>query len=192
MKTTLLFIFFSEAVFGALITNQSCVHFTTDLKLYLQNEWGLGATNQFYADEMISRTLEATGTNVISFRALPARSQFYSFTLCDKSGNAVPKSPAGIANSSPSSQSVSEIDLRRNYKIQSVKYSDTRQMFRPSEMFLITNSGIYTLEVKMRICVPVTNKIPDVEAMADFRKTALASNVAIIESPPLLVNVIKK
>ena len=41
-----------------------------------------------------------------------------------------------------------------------------RLLFQPNEMFVITNKEVYELEIRMRICVNMTNNVPDYELMS--------------------------
>ena len=43
-------------------------------------------------------------------------------------------------------------------------------------MFVITNKGIYDLVVKFRICVAMTNRVPDIKAMTNVN-SFLASRI---------------
>jgi hypothetical protein len=65
-------------------------------------------------------------------------------------------------------------------------------MFRADEMFVITNKGVYELEVRMRICVPLTNGVPDTNAMASFLRHTSLDGYGVVESSPVRVEVIKK
>jgi hypothetical protein len=90
----------------------------------------------------------------------------FEFTLFDKKGHAVEKTREGIANSQPASSpnTMKEFD---SLKLQAVKTGmvTERRLFRPDEMFVLTNKGAYDLVIRRRICVPMTNGIPDLKAM---------------------------
>jgi len=68
---------------------------------------------------------------------------------------------------------------------------DSRPLFRAEDMFVITNKGTYVLQVQMRIAVPMTNGIPDCEAMVDTHKF-FNSNLGIVTSAPVRVQIIKE
>jgi hypothetical protein len=178
------------------------VPFTANLTFYLQKDLG-GAANQFKSDEMIYETLLVNGTNIsnghglwagtniVSYRILPSYAQFYNFKLLNDEGQEVPKTKKGFDYNQPAEPPKGEFDLYRKFKFHPIKGQDTRAMFRPDEMFVITNKGVYELEVRMRICVPMTNGLPDTNAMMNFLRHTRAENFGIIESPPVRVKVIK-
>jgi hypothetical protein len=196
----------SAMIFNAVADSlTNLVPLTANLTFYLQDEFHGGIpTNKFKSDEMILETILVNGTNIsnghglwagtniVSYRILPSYDQFYNFKLLNDKGQEVPKTIEGLAYSKPAKPPRNEFDLRRNFKIHPVKAADARTMFRPDEMFVITNKGIYELEVRIRICVPMTNGVPDTNTMMDFRKTARAENFGVIESAPVRVNVIKE
>ena len=174
------------------LPNAVTVSLTPYLTFFLQSEWGGGIpTNQFQSDEMICRTVAVNSTNIVCYRSLPLWSQFYGFKLYDDQGREVVKTEKGTANSMAPALPSSVFELHRKFKPQAIKGHDVRELFRPSEMFVITNKGTYKLAVQMRRCVPATNGLPDTNVMMSFRKMASVEDVIIVESPPVLVNVIK-
>ena len=38
---------------------------------------------------------------------------------------------------------------------------EDRALARPDELFVIKDKGVYQMEVRVRICVPTTNNVPD-------------------------------
>jgi hypothetical protein len=182
----------------------NAVPFTANLTFFLEKLYGGIPANKFKSDEIIYETLLVNGTNIsnghglwagtniVSYRILPSYAQFYDFKLLNDKGQEVPKTKEGLAYSEPALPPKGEFDLYRKFKFHPIKASDTRAMFRPDEMFVITNKGVYELEVRMRICVPMTNGLPDTNAMMNFLRHTSAENFGIIESPPVRVNVIKE
>ena len=76
---------------------------------------------------------------------------------------------------------------------QGVKNNDNcYALFRPDEIFVITNKGIYDLSISMRICVPMTNGVVDTNALMNFHARAHSRNFGVVESSPLHVKVIKE
>jgi hypothetical protein len=81
----------------------------------------------------------------------------------------------------------------------SVIGSDSHPFMRPSDMFAIKNEGAYELEVRMKICVPLTNGLPDFKAMTTWRNPHISSsnphylntNWGILISDPVRVKIIK-
>lgn len=174
------------------ITN--VVPLTANLTFFLEQKGGRAPAYQFKDSEMIYRALLVNGTNIVNYRALPLFSQFYDFKLLDANGAEVAKTKAGLANSRPAKFPVNRFDLLGNFKLQCIKGLDVRGLFRPRDMFVITNNGQYDLVVKMRICVPMTNGVVDTNAMKEIRSFVQAESVEdfmIYESPPLLVKVMK-
>jgi hypothetical protein len=188
---SLLLIAITSGAAASQVTN--CVNITPNLIFYLQ---GFGTNNgpqsEFGSDEVIYRMLTGTGTNLVFYRFFPAE-EVYDFHLFDSAGEEVEKSKAGLANSvvarPPASKS--EIDhFKPGFA------NDTSglflRLFRPDDMFVITNSGIYEMELRMRLCVPMTNGLPDVALMGNSQKFFPATNLGVLTSPPLRVKVLKK
>jgi hypothetical protein len=169
------------------------VLFTPNLTFYLQKQWEGGKPTQaFNYNEMICRTLAANGTNIFVYRSLPQLSQIYSFKLINDKGDEVLKTERGLANSMSPVAPTNPTDLHRHFKIQSLKGHDVRDLFRASDMFIVTNSGVYRLEVKMRICVPLVNGVPDTTLMTNLMKLAACDNLTVFESPVVSVDIVKK
>lgn len=63
-------------------------------------------------------------------------------------------------------------------------------LFRPEDMFVITNKGVYDLVVRMRICVAMTNGVPDYKAMTSKGFPREPLGVAV--SSPYRAKVIKR
>ncbi len=181
----------------------NAVPLTPCLTFFVQNGWGIGQTNQFKSDEMIDRTILVNGTNIsnghglwagtniITFRYMPSYAQFYDFRLFDYKGQEVVKSEKGLAYSELP-ETPNRFNLYSKFKFHPIKAGDTREMFRPDDMFLITNKGVYELEVRIRICVPMTNGLPDTNAMMNLLRNTEAENFGIVESAPVRVKVIKE
>ncbi|MGA3284324.1 MAG: hypothetical protein ABSD57_07690 [Verrucomicrobiota bacterium] len=110
-----------------------------------------GFTNQFRADEQIDYLvipIMPSGMPEVLYRTFP-HDQAFDFHLFDGAGREVPKTKAGLANSQPvhAPKSFTEgTDLKGH-----VAPFGEQVMFRPSEMFVITNNGTYKLEVRLHI-----------------------------------------
>lgn len=193
-KQLLLFL----VLFLAMVSNTmalpltNVVPLTPSLTFYLESKWGIGPTNQFKSDEMICKTLSTGGSNIVTFRYMPSYAQFYDFKLFDDQGREVAKTKKGLEYSQPVKPPTGELDLYRRFIFHPTKGDDIRDMFRPDEMFVIINKGVYQLELRMRICVPLTNGVPDTNAMARFLRNTPAESFGIVESSPVRVEVIKK
>lgn len=110
-----------------------------------------------------------------------------------KRGEEVAKTARGRANSGQKATPPNGMSDRNKFKPQVVFKGDLRQLFRPDEMFKIKRPGVYELEVRMRLCMVMTNGILDFEAMTNMHKFgfAPASSFGVITSPPVRVQVIK-
>jgi hypothetical protein len=102
----------------------------------------------------------------------------------------MPKTKLGRTFVKPPGQPKNEEDLW-DFANDGIRRGVLHDFFRPDELFVITNKGVYGLEVRMRICVPMTNGVPDTNAMLDYRKVSYMTNCGVVESPPLRVKVIK-
>jgi hypothetical protein len=184
------------------LNTTNAVGITSNLFLFLSSERHHGwATNIFKSNDRILhgmgvKPLHAAGTNMAYVRYLALRFQAsFDFKLFDSSGREIEKTALGVANSKPahSPQSVKELDELKPQVIRQETVA-LRELFRPDDMFVITNTGVYELVLRMRICVPMTNGVPDLEAMQfspgkNVRRQN--ANYENILSPPLRVRVIK-
>lgn len=175
----------------------------TNLQFFLSSHVNRGVPEkQFRADEVILygvtvNPFYATNTNVIyvKYRAL-AFDKAFVFKLRDDRGREVKKIRAdnSASDSTTASNSVSQFDGLK-LKIARQDMLDLRELFCPDKVFSITNRGVYELEIAIKICVPITNGVPDGAAMqigpggkaghpnADWRT---------VLSTPLRVKVIKE
>ena len=176
-------------------SSSNTVPVTANLTFYLETKTGgVGPANQFNSDEMICWALisnVADGTNIVFFRNMPSVGEAFSISLFGKNGAEIPKTKLGNTFSKPLRQPRNEEDLIQNFKNDGIRRGVLHDFVRPDEMFVIKTNGVYYLEVRMRICVPMTNGVPDTNAMLDYRKAYAATNCGIIESPPLRVKVVK-
>ena len=168
------------------------VYATTNFILSLNGKRGLPQP-MFRADELIYISVIGTSTNPIEYRVFPF-DQGYAFLLFDEKGREVPKTKKGLANSKPAHppKNMREWDA---FKLRVVRQnaSDDRALFRPDEMFVITNKGSYALEVRMRIFVPTTNGVPDYKAMKIPSEPHYSNtHFDAVVSAPMRVTVIKE
>ena len=112
------------------------------------------------------------------------------FSLFEATGREVPKTELGIKNSA-FAQLPSRPDKLRPAFV-SMGNGAFIQLFRPDDMFVITNAGSYELELRMRICVPMTNGLPDSSVMMNSFAFIPDRNLGILTSPPIRVEVVKK
>jgi len=172
---------------------------SANLAFFLSSDrYNLFPANQFNADELICYGLLGTTTNRVWYRHFPSGN--FDFHLFDENGNEVPKSKIGLNFScDPRKPTKDELFLTKHYAGYSVdnRQGEYRRLFCPEEMFAITNKGTYELRVQIRLCVIITNNLPDLNAMLDARNVAgsglpFADTFGILSSPPLRVKVIKK
>lgn len=151
--------------------------------------------NQFRSDEMIRAEFAANITNNVWYRYLPYQSRFHAVKLFDEKGREVTKTEKGVANSQPPTKPKKVLDMYNKNFAAGWTRSDLwvdYVSFRPDEIFVIPKKGIYELEIRAQIYVPMTNGMPDTNAMLDSKKTVFAKNYGLIESPPLHIKVIKE
>jgi len=177
----------------------NAVSITTNLVFYLKT---LGTSvdpeSQFKSDQVINYTIRGTSTNEIYYRHFPFGN--FDCHLFKEDGSEVPKTKTGLDFSrTPSKPTKEELESTRQFYPYSVNNtsSEYRPLFRVDDMFTITNKGIYELEVRARLCVIMTNNMPDLNAMIDARNVtgrsySFANDFGILTSPPLRVKVVKE
>ena len=185
--------------FRKALTNS--VPITTNIFFYLSSrESHLSPKAEFRSDETIVSGFvlvpllpPPTGTNtraIIKFRVF-SQSQSFVFHLYDDKGKEVKKTKKGLANSQ---QPVMPTGASPNLPLRLIGEgsSDDRELFRPDEMFVIPNKGLYTLEIRACIAVPMTNNMVDYPAMkVPMEPHYYNNNLGIITSEPLRVKIIK-
>jgi hypothetical protein len=193
MKTTL-FLLCAMVPTSALSGNASsitnAVPVTTNLIFSLDGKDGF-PKSQFKSDELVNSLLVGTSTNYIKFLVFPF-DQAFGFELYDDQGRELAKTERGLANSKSASPptNMSELNKLASRVLWRDK-GDFRALFRPDDMFVITNKGVYDLEVRIRLCVPMTNGVPDYEAM-NLNKWFSNTRYGVIISDPVRVKVIKE
>jgi hypothetical protein len=186
----------SLSVRASQITNS--VNITTNLLFCLSSEKnGLFPYAQFKSDEVVYSGLLGTSTNLIGYRHFPSGN--FDFHLFDENGRELPKTKAGLDfTGAPRKPTKAELRTRKFfYYTVANKAGEYRRLFRPEDMFVITNKGIYEMEVRIRLCVIMTNGMPDLKAMTDWRNTTsrgipFAKDFGILTSVPLRVKVVKE
>jgi hypothetical protein len=167
---------------------------TSNLQFYLKRQFGL-ATNQFRAEEQIDYVIAPIpATNEVFYRRFPFPESF-DFHLFSQTGQEIPKSRQGLANSREvhAPKSIDEA-ARLKGRTHLVEYT----LFRPQDMFVISNGGTYELEVRLRLWAQTTNNIPNYEPLMfndNFVKEFIADTNAhfgVVISQPVRVKVIKE
>lgn len=162
---------------------------TTNLTFFLSVRTNFIPQSQFQSDEHITYTLAANGTNRVFHRRLPF-AQAFDFKLFDANGRELPKTKRGRENSQPAKAPRSRVEISK-LRPQSVLY-ERRRLFRPDEMFVITNRGVYDLQIQIRLCVPMSNGVPDNAGMLNISQFVRSKEFGLVISEPLSLQVIKK
>jgi len=188
------------------LLSTNVVQATTNLDFYISSyKYKLFPATQFRSDELLSYGIVQTPvsvekTNVVIFYRIPF-DQTFDFHLHDKDRLEMEKTKAGV--------SLTKMPYPTNYgwglkdimdgrdvgklQIQVVKNNNNcYALFRPDDIFIITNKGNYDLSICIRICVPMTNGIVDTNALLSVQGHKLAVSFGVVESPPLHINVTKE
>jgi len=179
---------------GASAHTTNHVNITTNLLFYLTAGRTARAESTFKSDESLSFMLLGTGTNYIYYRHFPVGN--FDFHLFDANGKEIPKTAVGRSLSEappkPTKGDLLQSGRYNGYFVDN-KGGECRRLFRPDETFNLTNKGVYDLEVRINLCVIMTNGAPDLSAMIDARNvTAHVNDFGVLISPPLRVKVNKE
>jgi len=189
MKITIFIaITFCMPIFGVELQSSDQIAFvTSNLTFYLSGKTNWSPQSQFQYNELIKWNIVAANTNA-AFRTFPYN-QAFEFRLFDGTGREVAKTSKGQANSVPFNppQTMSEVA-----KLHGHITSESYPLFRAEEMFVLTNRGIYQLEVRMRLWAQVTNHTPDYEVWTHFLKSPSTNTYfGVVVSEPIKVKVVK-
>jgi hypothetical protein len=183
------------------ITNSVNIITNINLVFSLKSSGAVDSQSQFKSDEIIDCMLIGPSTNVVYLRKFPSGN--FDFHLFDGGGKEVSKTKAGIALTGTPPKPTTRGDIMSWKTSRFVpfmvgdKVVNQNPLFRPDDIFVITNKGIYELEVTMRLCVIMTNGMPDLTAMVDGRNATMRGlpfikDFGVLTSPPLRVKVIKE
>jgi hypothetical protein len=197
MKTNVSFLIFALTLSASAQIVKS-VNITTNLSFSLQSWKAIGPQSKFMSNEEIIWGLLGTSTNHIWYRHFPSGN--FDFHLFDQNGKEVSKTKAGLdLTATPVKPTIDELALTRKFVGYSVtsEQGEYRRLFRPDEMFVITNGGIYELKVQINLCVIMTNGAPDLNAMIDARNVTgrgfpFIKDFGVLTSSPLNVKIIKE
>jgi hypothetical protein len=180
------------------ITNS--VNITTNVVFRLTRPGDDSLQSQFKSDELIDYMLNGPKTNYVYLRQFPYGN--FDFHLYDKSGKEVSKTQAGLdftrTPPKPTKDDLRDWRTSRFFPFSTGKKGAYyRSLFRPDDVFRITNKGVYELEIRTRLCVKMTNGMPDLKAMDDglnatSRSLPFVNDFGVLTSPPLRVKVIKE
>lgn len=199
-------------IVAAADTSTNVALLPANLIFYLEKDLGDGTpTNQFRADEMMCEVMTVRRTNLVVphdydsittmafsnsvyYRGLSSFAQAVDLKMFDNKGREVPKTEKGLASNQTPIPPKGAIDLHRHFKpgIAHWPLHSVHEWFRPDDMFIITNKGVYELIIKVRLCVAMTNGMPDTNAMTDSHLDLISENFGVVESTPLRVKVVKE
>lgn len=129
--------------------------------------------SRFEFNEQILYAVSTTKKQKVVFGRLP-QEQSFIFDLHDANGNVVPKTDMGVKNSQPVNiQGAYGLKIRHTPDI--VLHDYVNNLFVPSDYFVITNKGVYLLDVQMRVWTLKTN-----------------NEYGVVTSPPVRVEVERK
>ena len=163
-----------------------------------------GPTNQFFANEEIDYRFRGWDTNCwVFFRRFPEE-QSFDFRLFDAAGREVAKTAKGQSFSITPQVPKDKVDLYNRLKPDMFPGgAATRTLFRPDQMFDMTNKGTYELEVRAHIFAQVPDghffEMPgfleriEKEAKYENKNAYCDTNnsFGLVISPPVRVKVIK-
>lgn len=181
----------NDVPFGESLTFSVCllhdIHqmlpFTSDKSLYYKLH------NNYFT------SVDDTNLTSVKYLAFPYP-QTFDFHLFDGNGKEVRRTLKGWYDSQEAKIPKHCDDMPSV----SIVGSDYRPLFVPSDMFAIKDAGTYVLEVRMKICVPLTNGAPDIKAMTAWRDIHVSpinphypnTNWGILTSTPVRVKIIKE
>ena len=188
------------------ITNSVNIITNPNLDFCLKRPGVAGAQSQFKSDEPIDYLFLTSSTNTVYLRKFPSGN--FDFHLFDEAGKELSKTKAGLDLTGIPTNPQNRADLMSwksshffpfffgGYKVDGGN-ANYGSLFRPDDVFVITNKGVYVLEVQARLCVIMTNGVPDTKAMLDGRNATstgvpFIKDFGVLTSPPLRVKVIKK
>jgi hypothetical protein len=156
MKKLIYTIILISSIFSIKAPAQFTNHVEIRPGIFLDVVDSKGNKSDFYkSDEMLEYMLSTTNENIELLGRVLSPAQSYIISMTDNVGNKVDKSVLGVDNCQPFSN-----DLPVLYS----RFAVTRHMwsgmvmFKPEEYFVITNNGVYTLQVQLRIWMLTTNK----------------------------------
>jgi len=164
------------------------VPITPDMAFYLISDSG-AATNQFKSDELIFYGL-CTDDRPHYYRALPYK-QTFDLKLFDEKGREMPKTVRGLAADEPVISPKGRVDVDR-FVAKVMVGHEIRALTHPDDLFVIKDKGIYQMEVRIRICVPTTNNVPDFAMITNGHALLTNRYFCVVTSAPVRVNVIKE
>ena len=161
---------------------------STNHVFYLADEAG-HRTNEFRFDQKIIYVIEPLTTNSIFCRTVPwTRALIYR--LDDQAGRRMRKTELGY-KTGPPARVPEPLDVapRSDGTLAPLRY----ELFRPVDVFVVTNRGVYDLNLKIRVNVKIPPDLMTNRGSVDLGCTAgPKSHYGIIPSGPLPVKLIRE
>jgi hypothetical protein len=170
-----------------MVTNSAAI--TTNLYFFLTAGTNYLDHSTFRSADWISYTIASRDKKPELFRCFPAQ-QAFELKLFDESGRPVPKTKLGLSWGAPVKAPKS---MREASRVHGRPAGGTYYLFRPNDLFSITNKGSYALEVKLTLWARTTNNTPDIEPLIFHQKPPINANLhyGVVVSEPLHVRIIK-
>jgi hypothetical protein len=127
------------------------------------------STNRFSAAHRIICAFTVPETQAANFALYP-RERPFLFDLQDDLGNLVPKAQTGAEMTGPTIVSTNIRNTTLRFDFASPSHGFYRELFTPQDCFALTNKGLYTLNLRVRVWTELTN-----------------GNYGFVLSPPLRV-----
>lgn len=160
---------------------------TTNLFFYFTAGTNYLEHSKFHSGDLIRYTIASRDNKPELFRCFPAHEAF-DFKLFDESGKPIPKTKLGLlwgqAGESPKT-------MRAVSRLHGRPAGETYDLFRADDLFFITNTGIFDLEVRMRLWAQTTNNVPNLEPWR-IRGPRTNINYGLVISEPLHVRIVKE
>jgi hypothetical protein len=170
---------------AAEVTNTASI--TTNLFFYFTAGTNYLDHSKFPSSDMIRYTIASRDKKPELFRIFTTR-QAFGLKLSDASGRPVPRTKFGLLWGQPVDPPKSTREATRLYPRPA---GETYFLFRPDDLFVITNRGTYDLEVRLTLWARTTNSVPDIEIWS-IENPKANLHYGVVVSEPLRVKVIKQ
>jgi hypothetical protein len=173
---------------AAEVTNTASI--TTNLFFYFTAGTNYLEHGKFLSGDLIRYTIATHDKKLELFRSFPAH-QAFDFKMFDESGKPVSNTKLGLSWREPIEPPKTLHEVSRLHGRPS---GETYSLFRPDDLFVITNKGTYDLEFRLTIWGQTTNNIPDIDILLLHQKPPINTNLhyGVVVSEPLRVKVIKQ
>jgi hypothetical protein len=169
------------------VTNTASI--TTNLFFYFRGGTNYHEHGRFSSSDWISYTIVSRDKKPELFRSFPL-TQAFDLKMFDEAGKPVPKTMMGLSWTGEVKPPTTRREVRRLHGRPS---GETYFLFRPDDLFVLTNKGIYDLEARLTIWGRTTNNVPDIEPWLLLQKTPIETNLhyGVVVSELLRVKIVK-